>query len=64
MKTRRNVRVAWCTRGCLIAIVLACTSGASVFAQFYPLDAELRFEVWDGAAWSQRTDAHAGGRVE
>ncbi|MFO0832919.1 MAG: hypothetical protein U0637_13895 [Phycisphaerales bacterium] len=47
----------------MVCVHLAAVSGAVAQATF-PLESELRFEVWDGTQWASSVHAAAGDRVE
>ncbi len=52
-------------RSALTAMTLAALAGAPSHAQTpYPPEANLRFEVWDGAQWTNTVNAHPGDRIE
>ncbi len=49
----------------LAVATLAAFAGAPSIAQTpYPAEANLRFEVWDGAQWTNTVNAHPGDRIE
>ena len=45
------------------AATLAMLSGAAS-AQDYPTEATMRFEAWNGSAWSQEVSVNPGARIE
>ncbi len=52
-------------RYALTATTLAAFAGSPAVSQTpYPAETNLRFEVWDGAQWTNTVNAHPGDRIE
>ncbi|MFN5945162.1 MAG: hypothetical protein ACK5ZG_14720 [Phycisphaerae bacterium] len=54
---RSGMGVAVCVAGLALG-------GSMAFGQAYPIESQLRFEVWDGSTWASSVVAQPGGRVE